>query len=139
MVVPARAGRGAQAGNGAVQDPRNQLACTVEQCFRAALRRQAAAEGSYAVSRKLFPDLLVGLKDERTDPLWELDGDDDAYWYVRAPHSDCKERFAAWVTDPARLISANFAAFETLLTQVKELLAQRRANGPHPPQQRRMA
>ena len=83
--------------------PETNWPCTVEQCFSAALRRQAAAEGAYAVARKLFPDLLVGLKDERTDPLWELDEDDDAYWYVRAPHPDCKERFAAWVADPARL------------------------------------
>jgi hypothetical protein len=121
------------------QIPETNWPCTVEQCFSAALRRQAAADGAYAVSRKLFSDLLVGLKDERTDPLWELDQDDDAYWYVRAPQPDCKERFAAWVADPARLTPANFTGFETLLTQLKELLAQPRANGRQPPQQRRMA
>jgi hypothetical protein len=113
--------------------------CTVEQCFSAALRRQAAQESAYAVSRKLFPDLLVGLKDERTDPLWELDQDDDAYWYVRAPHPDCKERFAGWVADPARLTRDNFSGFETLLTQLKELLAQRRANGRQPSQEWHLA
>jgi hypothetical protein len=119
--------------------PETNWPCTVEQCFSAALRRQAAREGAYGVARKLFPDLLVGLKDERTDPLWELDEGDYAYWYVRAPHPDCKERFAAWVADPVRLIPATFAAFKPLLFQLKELLAQRRANGPQPPQQRRTA
>ena len=118
--------------------PATNWPCTVEQCFSAALRRQAAADGAYAVARKLFPDLLV-LKDERTDPLWELDEDDDAYWYVRAPHPDCKERFAAWIADPARLTRANFAAFKAPLTQLKELLARPQANGGQPPQQRRSA
>jgi hypothetical protein len=119
--------------------PATNWPCTVEQCFSAALRRQAAADGAYAVARKLFPDLLVGLKDERTDPLWELDEADDAYWYVRSPHPDCKEPFAAWVADPARLTPGNFSGFGTLLTQLKELLAQGRANGRQPPQQRRLA
>jgi hypothetical protein len=119
--------------------PATNWPCTVEQCFSAALRRQAAVAGAYAVSRKLFPDLLVGLKDERTDPLWELDEDDDAYWYVRAPHPDCKERFAAWVADPARLTPSNFLTLKALLTQLKELLAQPRANGGRPPQERRSA
>ena len=60
-------------------------------------------------------------------------------WYVRAPHPDCKERFAASVTNPARLQPENFAAFEIVLTKLKELLSPPRANGGQPPQHRRMA
>ena len=119
--------------------PETNWPCTVEQCFSAALRRQAAQEGAYAVARKLFPDLLVGLKDERTDPLWELEEDDDAYWYVRAPQPDCKEPFAAWVADPARLTRENFAGFEVVLSGLRHLLAQRPADKENSPQQRRMA
>lgn len=118
--------------------PATNWPCTVEQCFSAALRRQAAADDAYAVARKLFPDLLA-LKDERTDPLWELGEDDDAYWYVRAPHPDCKEPFAAWLADPARLTPETFAAFEGVLRGLKDLLAQRRANGGQFPQERRTA
>lgn len=121
------------------QIPDTNWPCTVEQCFSAALRRQAAQEGAYAVSRKLFPDLLVGLKDERTDPLWELDEDDDAYWYVRAPQPHCKEPFAAWVGDPARLTRENFAGFEVVLSGLRHLLAQRPADKENSPQQRRTA
>ncbi len=119
--------------------PETNWPCTVEQCFSAALRRQATNEGAYAVSRRLFADLLVGLKDERTDPLWELDEDDDAYWYVRAPHPDYKERFATWIADPTHLTAANFAAFQTVLGRLKDLLAKRQLNGPPSPQERRSA
>jgi len=115
--------------------PETNWPCTVEQCFSAALRRQAAREGAYGVARKLFPDLLVGLKDERTDPLWELDQDDDAYWYARAPHPECKERFAAWVSDPARLTPQSFAGFQTVMSGLKILLARH----GQPPDQRRTA
>ena len=64
---------------------------------------------------------------------------DDAYFHLMAPTHEAKEAFAAWVADPARLTPTNFAAFGLVLNGLKDLLAQPRANGGQPPQQRRSA
>ena len=113
---------------------------TIENAFPAALRRQALAEGAYAFAdHKVQSDLtrdpdvaqkIVGI-------VRDLDQADDAYFYLMAPSPQAKDAFAAWVTDPARLTPANFAAFEIVLSRLKDLLARHAApaRGPQPQQQ----
>ena len=90
--------------------------------FTAALRREAAAADAYATGNKLFDDLLTGLATKTADPLWDLGPEDDAHWYVRAPRSDKKEAFAAWITAPERRTTAGYAAFEPLLNSLREVV-----------------
>ena len=93
----------------------DRFACTVEQMFTAATRKQAAEAGIYAVSRNLCPDFRTGLPDRGTDAMLDLGPEDDAYWYVHPPKPDAKEAFAAWITAPERCTAAVFAAFEPIL------------------------
>jgi hypothetical protein len=101
--------------------------CTIEQCFSAALRREAAAAGVYAVGNKLCPDLLVNLSERISDPLWELDPRDDAYWYVRAPSAAAKEPFAEWITAPERRTPEVYASFHPILEGLEQLIQQHQA------------
>ena len=104
--------------------PPEKRPCTVEQMFTAALRREAAAADAYATGNKLFDDLLTGLATKTADPLWDLGPEDDAYWYVRAPRSDKKEAFAAWITAPERRTPDGFAAFQPLVDGIAVLVKQ---------------
>ena len=54
---------------------------------------------------------------------------DDAYLYLIAPTPEAKDAFAAWVTDPARLRPENFAAFDVVLSRLKDLLGGRGRGG----------
>ena len=114
---------------------------TIENAFPAALRRQAATEGAYAFSGDLQAELLrdPGVAKRAFQAFKEIDADDDAYFHLMAPTYEAKDAFAAWVADPARLTPTNFAAFGLVLNGLKDLLAQPRANGGQPPQQRRSA
>ena len=124
------------------QIPRGSWPFTIENAFPAALRRQALAEGAYAFAdHKVQSDLtrdpevaqkIVGI-------VQELDQADDAYFYLMAPSPQAKEAFAAWVTDPAHLAPATFAAFKIVLCRLKDLLAQPHPNGRPSPQKRRTA
>jgi len=58
---------------------------------------------------------------------------DDAHLYLIAPTPEAKSTFAAWVTDPARLLPENFGAFEIALSRLKDLLAR---HGQRPDQRR---
>jgi len=59
----------------------------------------------------------------------EITEDDDAYFYLMAPYYEAKDAFAAWVTDPARLTTDNFTAFQVVLSRLKDLLAGRDGSG----------
>ena len=124
------------------QIPRGCWPFTIENAFPAALRREALADGAYAFAdRKVQSDLTRNseVAQKIIGVIRDLDEGDDAYFYLMAPTPQAKEDFAAWVTNPARLRPENFAAFEVVLTRLKDLLAQLRANPGQPPQQRRMA
>lgn len=97
---------------------------TVETAFPVAIRRQAEAEGAYAVSDDGQPDLFNNPElARRIAGVVARPPDDDARFDLRAPHPDYKERFAAWVTRPERRTREVFAAFETIVTGLNDLLA----------------
>jgi hypothetical protein len=124
------------------QIPHTYWPFTIENAFSAALRRQALAEGAYAFSdHKVQSDLTRDpeVAQKIIGVVRELDQSDDAYFYLMAPTPQAKDDFAAWVSDPTRLRPEDFAAFEVVLIRLKDVLAQPRANGRRPPQQRRMA
>lgn len=97
---------------------------TVETAFPVAIRRQAEAEGAYALSGDGQPDLFTNPElARRIAGIVAQPPDDDARFDLRAPHPDFKERFAAWVTRPERRTREVFAAFETIVTGLNDLLA----------------
>jgi hypothetical protein len=57
----------------------------------------------------------------------------DAHLYLIAPTPEAKNSFAAWVTDPARVLPENFDAFEVALSRLKDLPARQ---GQSPDQRR---
>ena len=103
------------------QIPRGSWPFTIENAFPAALRRQALAEGAYAFAEQGAerPDPGPGGRPEDRRHRPGLDEADDAYFYLMAPSPQAKDAFAAWVTDPARLTPANFAAFEIVLAGLR--------------------
>jgi hypothetical protein len=124
------------------QIPRACWPFTIENAFPSALRRQALADGAYAFAdHKVQSDLTRDpeVAQKIIGVIRGLDEGDDAYFYLMAPMPRAKEDFAAWVTDSARIRPENFAAFEIVLTRLKDLLSQPGVNGGQPPQQRRMA
>lgn len=119
------------------QVPRGCWPFTVENAFPAALRREAMAAGAYAISDKVQSDLIRD--PEVTQRVFAglrgLGEADDPYVYLMAPTPEAKDTFAAWVTDPTRLTADNFAAFEIVLSRLKDLLARQ----GQPPDQRQSA
>jgi hypothetical protein len=115
---------------------------TIENAFPAALRRQALAEGAYALAKVPQADLL---KEQRIstrvlEALADLPEADPAVFYLRRPTPEAKDAFAAWVIDPARLTRENYAAFEPILTGLKLVIAQHQAEraAAAPPRQARL-
>jgi hypothetical protein len=99
---------------------------SIEACFRPALRRQAAAEGAWWFSDDIQSDLMreTGLAKRMFRAAKGLTADDDAAYYLLAPHYQAKDAFAAWVTQPERLTPANYAAFAPILEGLKALIEQ---------------
>ncbi len=93
--------------------------------FPPALRRQAEAAGAWRFSGTPQAELL----DNPDLARWlfglvpKLTRDDDAFWYLMAPHSEAKETFAAWLTAPERRTEENYAAFEEIVRGLRALLA----------------
>jgi len=97
---------------------------TIENAFPAALRRDAIAEGAYALDSAPMADLLTEQRIAKpiVQALATLPEDDPAQLYLRRPMPEAKDRFAAWVTQPPRLDTENYAAFGPVLTNLKQLL-----------------
>ena len=98
---------------------------TVEAAFAPALRRQALAAGAYRFSGDLQAEFFENPEVARrlVSVLPKLGPDDDAYWYLMAPHHEAKEAFAAWVTAPERRTEENYAAFEEIVRGLRDLVA----------------
>jgi hypothetical protein len=84
---------------------------TIEAAFPPALRRQAEAAGAWRFSDKPQAELLTNAELAGRLFALKLGPDDDAYWYLMAPHPETKETFAAWVTDAKQRTEENYAAF----------------------------
>ena len=125
-LVPAQALGRVHRAHGALQIPRGSFPFTIENAFPAALRRQALAEGAYAISDKVQNDLIRNseVAQKVFAAVRGLAETDDADLYLMAPRPEAKDAFATWITAPARLTPANFAAFEIVLSRLKDLLAQ---------------
>lgn len=97
---------------------------TIEACFPAALRRQAADDGAYPFAKKMQAELMSNqeLAQRMFGAMQEMDPSDDANFYLMAPHTDAKIPFAEWITAPERRTRENYAAFEGVLQGLKDLV-----------------
>jgi hypothetical protein len=77
---------------------------TIEAAFPPALRRKAEAAGAWRFSGAPQAELLDNsdLARRLFALVPTLGPQDDAYWYLMAPHPEAKDVFATWVTDTAQ-------------------------------------
>ena len=103
---------------------------TIEAAFSPAVRRQAEAAGAWRFSGTPQAELLDNpdLARRLFLVLPKLGPDDDAYWYLMAPHPEAKETFASWITDPKRRSEDNYAAFEEIVRGIRSVLTARSDN-----------
>jgi len=119
--------------------PDNFWPFTIENAFPAALRRQAMAEGTYAVEEATVQPAF--LEDPATAKkalaaAHQLDrASDGAIVYFRPPAPDTKLAFAQWLAAPERRDPATFAAFGAILEGLRAILSQ----PPQPQGSRRSA
>jgi hypothetical protein len=106
----------------AYEIPENLWPFTIEAAFPPALRRQAEAEGAWRFSGKPQAELLTSVELAGRLFALKLSPDNDAYWYLMAPHPEIKETFAAWVTDPQRRTEQNYTAFEEIVRGLRAVL-----------------
>jgi hypothetical protein len=95
---------------------------TIEAAFPPALRRQAETAGAWRFSDKPQAELLTNAELAGRLFALKLGPEDDAYWYLMAPHPEAKDAFAAWITDPKRCTDENYAAFEEIVRGLRALL-----------------
>jgi hypothetical protein len=98
---------------------------TIEAAFAPPLRRQAETAGAWRFAGTPQAELLDNpdLARRLFALMPKLDPDDDAYWYLLAPHAEAKESFAAWMTDAKQRTEENYAAFEDIVRGLRGLLA----------------
>jgi hypothetical protein len=98
---------------------------TIENAFPTALRRQAMAEGAYAVDEAVVQASFhgdTGIVNKALAAAHQLDrAGDDAVLYFRPPLPDSKLAFAQWIAAPDRRDRATFAAFATVLDELKSI------------------
>jgi hypothetical protein len=97
---------------------------TIEAAFPPSLRRQAEAAGAWRFSGTPQSELLDNpdLARRLFALVPKLGPDDDAYWYLMAPHPETKEAFAAWITEAKRRTEENYAAFEEIFRGIRALI-----------------
>jgi hypothetical protein len=99
---------------------------TVENAFPAALRRQAMAEGAYAVEEAVIQSSFQadpGIANRALRAAHQLDQThDDAVLYFRPPAPQAKLTFAEWIAAPERRDRATFSAFEPVLDGLQAIL-----------------
>jgi hypothetical protein len=100
---------------------------TIEAAFPPALRRQAEAAGAWRFAGTPQAELLDNpdLARRLFALVPKLGPNDDAYWYLMAPHHEAKEAFAAWITDKKQRSEENYAAFEEIVRGLRAVLAPR--------------
>jgi hypothetical protein len=96
----------------------------LENAFSPEVRRQAMAEGAYALSDQLFDDLGRAPDLVRKLPVLfeELPEEDRAWLYLLAPTPEAKETFAAWVTAAERRTPEIYGSFQVTIERLKQLL-----------------
>jgi hypothetical protein len=106
--------------------PENFWPFTIENAFPAPLRRQATAEGAYAVEEAgIQPAFLAepGIAKRALAAAYQLDlAGDDAILYFRSPAPETKLAFAQWIAAPERRGCATFAPFEQVLAGLQAIL-----------------
>jgi hypothetical protein len=111
--------------------PDNFWPFTIENAFPAALRRQAIAEGAYAIEEATVQAAF--LEDPATAKkalaaAHQLDrAGDDAVVYFRPPAPETKLAFAEWTRAPERRDRTTFAAFSVVLEGLRSILDARTA------------
>jgi len=103
---------------------------TIEAAFPPTLRRQAESAGAWRFSGTPQAELLDNpdLARRLFAVLPKLGPDDDAYWYMMAPHPEAKETFAAWVVEPKQRTEENYAAFEEIVRGIRAVVTPRSDN-----------
>jgi len=108
--------------------PENFWPFTIENAFPAALRRQAMAEGAYAVEEAVIQASFhgdTGIVNRALAAAHQLDRvGDDAIFYFRPPTPETKLAFAEWTADPERRDRRTFAAFAPILDSLTTILAE---------------
>ena len=106
--------------------PDNFWPFTIENAFPAALRRQAMAEGTYAVEEAVIQASFhgdTGIVNKALAAAHQLDrAGDDAVLYFRPPAPDAKLAFAQWIAAPERRNRTTFVAFEPVLEGLQAIL-----------------
>jgi N-6 DNA Methylase len=99
---------------------------TIEAAFPPAVRRQAEAAGAWRFAGTPQAELLDNAELARRlfAVMQNLGPDDDAYWYLMAPHPEAKDSFATWVTAPEQRTEENYEAFEEIIRGLRGVLAQ---------------
>jgi hypothetical protein len=116
--------------------PDNFWAFTIENALSAAVRRQAMAEGAYAVEEATvqaayLEDPATAKKALTAAHQLTLTGD-DALLYFRPPAPETKLAFAKWVAAPERRERATFAAFGGILQGLHGLVLGAAGDKIHP-------
>jgi hypothetical protein len=108
---------------------------TIEAAFPPALRRQAEAAGAWRFSGTPQAELLDNpdLARRLFALVPKLGPDDDAYWYLMAPHSEAKQAFAGWVTAPEQRTEENYGAFEEVVRGLRAVLTRSEDSEATPP------
>ena len=113
---------------------------TIENAFPAALRQQALAEGAYAFANTPQADLLEeqSTAHPRDRSARRPARGRPSHFCLLRPTSEAKDTFAAWITEPTRLTRENYAAFEPILTGLRDLVERHTAAraAADPPRQR---
>ena len=106
--------------------PENFWPFTIENAFPAALRRQAMAEGDYAVEEAVIQASFhgdTGIVNKALAAAHQLErAGDDAVLYFRPPAPQTKLAFAEWIAAPIRRDRITFAAFAPILEGLQSVL-----------------
>jgi len=118
--------------------PDNFWPFTIENAFPASLRRQAMAEGAYAVEEAtvqaaFLEDPATAKKALAAAHQFDRAGDDSVL-YFRPPAPETKLAFAEWIAARERRDRTTFSAFGLILEELRALAARQAAGAAQNPQ-----
>jgi hypothetical protein len=100
---------------------------TIENAFPTSFRRQAMAEGAYAVEEAVIQSSFqadAGIANKALRAAHQLDrAGDDAVLYFRPPAPGTKLAFAEWIATPEQRCRANFGAFTAILDGLSSVIS----------------
>ena len=122
------------------QVPETHWPCLMENAFSGEVRRQAAAEGAYALKDEFFADLTNCA--EFTQGLLALQKaappDDELWFYLKAPTVEAKDTFAAWITAPERRTKEVYPVSVEIIEGLRAILERQAAGQSADPRQARL-